>query len=112
MIPLAGRRLRALVLALAMTGVMGLSAVPAAAEQVPQPAIRLAVEGGEGGEGGEGDTTQLPGPEPDLDNTFAPDEFDTPWTWWLGVVLTAVAVLSIGGVGLGYWLLVRHREDR
>lgn len=110
MIPLpgmwAGRRLRALVLVLTLTWAVGLSAVPAAASEAPAPpAMQLAVEG-EGGEGGE-----LPGPEPDLDNTFAPEEFETPWTWWMGVMLTAVAVLSIGGVGLGYWLLVRRREE-
>lgn len=106
MIPLAGRRLRALVLVLTLTAIVGLSAAPAAAWEAPRsPAIQLAVEGGDG-EGGE-----LPGPEPELDNTFAPEEFETPWHWWLGVILTVVTVLSIAGMGLGYWVLVRRREE-
>lgn len=102
---MAGRRLRALLLAVTFTLTVGLAPMPAMASEGPPAAVQLAVEE-EPGEGGE-----LPGPEPDLENTFAPDEFEAPWTWWLGVVLTAVAVLSIGGVGLGYWLLVRRDES-
>lgn len=102
---MAGRRLRALLLVVTLTLAVGLTAVPATAWEAPPPAVQLAVEE-EPAEDGE-----LPGPEPDLENTFAPDEFETPWTWWMGVILTAVAVLSIGGVGLGYWLLVRRDES-
>lgn len=99
---MAGRRLRALLLVVTLTLAVGMTAVPATAWEAP---VQLAVEE-EPAEGGE-----LPGPEPDLENTFAPEEFEAPWTWWLGVILTAVAVLSIGGVGLGYWLLVRRDES-
>lgn len=99
---MAGRRLRALLLAVTLTFAWGPTAVPATAWEAP---VQLAVEE-EPAEGGE-----LPGPEPDLENTFAPEEFEAPWTWWLGVILTAVAVLTIGGVGLGYWLLVRRDES-
>lgn len=105
MIHVAGRRLRVLILALMLTLTVGAVAVPATASAAPSSAIQLAVEGGEG------EGTELPGPEPDLDSTFAPEEFETPWTWWMGVILTAVTVLAIGGVGLGYWLLVRRREE-
>lgn len=101
---MAGRRLRALLLVVTLTLAVGLTTVPATASATP-PAVRLAVEEGPG-EGGD-----LPGPDPDLENTFAPEEFEAPWTWWLGVILTAVAVLSIGGVGLGYWLLVRRDDE-
>lgn len=104
---MAGRRLRASLLALALT--VGLLAAPTVAAAAPT--YHLATEeGGEGGEGA-GETTELPGPEPNFENTFAPDEFETPWHWWLGVVLTAVTVLAIGGIGLGYWLLVRRDES-
>lgn len=50
----------------------------------------------------------LPGLEPNFgsENTFQPADYEAPWTWWLGVILTAVAVLTIGGVALGWWLLV------
>lgn len=102
---MAGRRLRALLLVVTLTLAVGLTAVPATGWEAPTPTVQLAVEE-EPAEGGE-----PPGPEPDLENTFAPTEFETPWTWWMGVILTAVAVLSIGGVGLGYWLLVRRDES-
>lgn len=63
----------------------------------------------EGGEAAEGEAEgELPGPEPSPGTTFAPDDYEAPWTWWMGVILTVVTVLGIGGAGLGYWLLV-HR---
>lgn len=55
---------------------------------------------------------QLPGPEPTLESTFAPTEYEAPWTWWMGVGLAAVGVLAAGGTGLGYYLLVyRPRRE-
>lgn len=68
------------------------------------PAAEVPAEGGE---------EPLPGPEPQFgsENTFQPRDYEAPWTWWMGVVLTAVAVLTIGGVALGWWLLVpKDRE--
>ncbi|HEX2027561.1 MAG TPA: hypothetical protein VHF25_06130 [Nitriliruptorales bacterium] len=62
---------------------------------------------GAGAAGGEAEG-ELPGPDPSPGTTFAPENYETPWTWWMGVILTVVTVLGIGGVGLGYWLLV-HR---
>lgn len=123
---MAGRRLRASLLALTLTVSVGSMAAPSLAAAAPPPAFQLATEegGGAGGQGGEategggeggvepeGEVTELPGPEPNFENTFAPEEFETPWHWWLGVILTAVTVLAIGGIGLGYWLLVRREES-
>lgn len=72
------------------------------------PAAEAPAEGGE---------EPLPGPEPDFgsENTFQPADYEAPWTWWMGVVLTAVAVLTVGGIALGWWLLVprdRSTADR
>lgn len=107
MILSAGQRLRAVLVALVLA--VGLTAGPATAREADRAdhvQVRLAVEEAPGES-----STELPGPEPNFENTFAPEEFEAPWTWWLGVVLTAVAVLAIGGVGLGYWLLVRRRDE-
>jgi hypothetical protein len=116
-------------LRLLLAALLVLAAVPAA------PAVAagddgtfvLATEaGGQGGEqtgetggetggqtGGEtgGETGELPGPEPDPQTSFAPKDYEPPWTWWLGVILTVVAVLAVGGTALGYYLLVRRPTD-
>lgn len=60
----------------------------------------------------EGEGEQLPGPEPNLRNSFAPPEYEAPWTWWLSVVLAVVTVLAIAGFGLGYYLLFHRRRQR
>ncbi|MBW3577722.1 MAG: hypothetical protein KY462_08300 [Actinobacteria bacterium] len=68
--------------------------------------------GGETTEGG-GATTEegeLPGPDPDPDNTFAPTEFTPSWTWWLGVILTVVTVLMLVAFGFIYATMVRNRQ--
>ncbi len=54
----------------------------------------------------------LPGPEPNLQNSFAPEEYEAPWTWWLGVILTIVTVLIIVGFGAAYYLLVHRPRQR
>lgn len=102
---MAGSRRRALLLALTLTLALGLAGPGGTAWATPPPVLELAVEEGPGG------GTELPGPEPDFQNTFAPEEFETPPTWWIGVILAAVTVLSIAGLGLGYLLLVRRRDE-
>lgn len=67
----------------------------------------LAVEAEAGTQGG-----QLPGPEPNLQNSFAPEEYEAPWTWWLGVILTAVTVLLIAAFGLAYYVLIHRPRQR
>ncbi|MDQ4131365.1 MAG: hypothetical protein M3133_10345, partial [Actinomycetota bacterium] len=67
----------------------------------------LAVEDESGTQGG-----QLPGPEPNLQNSFAPEEYEAPWTWWLGVILTAVTVLLIATFGLAYYVLIHRPRQR
>lgn len=70
-------------------------------------ALVLAVEA-PGGEGG----GQLPGPEPNLQNSFAPEEYEIPWTWWLGVILTVVAIVIVAGFGLAYYVLIHRPRQR
>ena len=52
------------------------------------------------------------GPEPELDNTFQPDDYERDWTWGLAAVLTGVGVLAVVGTAAGYYLLVlRPQRD-
>lgn len=60
----------------------------------------------------EGPTEELLGPEPNLQSSFAPEEYQTPWTWWLGVLLTVVAVMMTVGFGLAYYLLIHRPRQR
>lgn len=95
-------RSRSLAVLLAALLLVGAAPVAATAQELAEAV--LAVEGG-----GEGEP--LPGPEPSLEHTFAPEEYEAPWTWWMSVILLAVTVLAIGGAALGFWLLVpRDRE--
>lgn len=72
-----------------------------------EEAVVLAVDATAGEEGG-----RLPGPEPNLQNSFAPEEYEAPWTWWLGVVLTVVAVMITLGFGLAYYVLIHRPRQR
>ena len=58
------------------------------------------------------DDAPLPGPEPRLgeDSPFGPPEYEVPWTYGMGILLSAVAVLAIIGTVAGYWYLVRRPE--
>ncbi|MFN2555833.1 MAG: hypothetical protein ABR592_03005 [Nitriliruptorales bacterium] len=78
----------------------------AARQTRDEEAVVLAVEGPSEEEGG------LPGPEPNLKNSFAPEEYEAPWTWWLGVILTAVSVVIIVGFGLAYYILIHRPRQR
>lgn len=72
----------------------------------PTDAVVLAVEG-------EADEdAPLPGPEPQLgeDSPFGPSEYEVPWTYGMGILLSAVAVVAIIGTAAGYWFLVRRPE--
>lgn len=90
--------------AAALSAVLLLSAAPAAAAP-PEATIVIAVEepAGEG---------ELPGPEPSPNSPFAPAEYQTPWTWWMGVLLAVAGVLTAIYVGLGYYFLVKRPRDR
>ncbi len=115
--PAIGLLVRILVLVLVVL-------VPVLAADVPQGAGAAAFEPGEqvgreeaalvlaveapGAEPG----GQLPGPEPNLQNSFAPEEYEIPWTWWLGVILTVVAVLIVVGFGLAYYVLIHRPRQR
>ncbi len=74
--------------------------VPTAAPNGPAAALAVEVQEGE-----------LPGPEPNPSTSFAPSEYEAPWTWWMGVLLTGVAVFAALGAGLGYFLLVKRGEE-
>ena len=41
---------------------------------------------------------------------FGPVEYERPWTWWLGVILTGVAGLMVMGMAAAYLLLVKRSE--
>lgn len=77
-----------------------------AAGDEPTGAVVLAAE-----EGADEDAP-LPGPEPQLgeDSPFGPPEYEVPWTYGMGILLSAVAVLAIVGTAAGYWFLVRRPE--
>jgi hypothetical protein len=102
---------RARLLAVALAALLALlaTAVPAAlASSAPAGADVLAVEDPEGEE----EERPPPGPDPDYeDNPFMPPEYEVPWTYGLGIALTAVGVLAIIGTALGYWALVGRDRD-
>lgn len=101
-------RLVAVVLT-ALLALAALAAVAPAAHASPDgpDGVLLAVEDPED----EGEERPPPGPDPVYeDNPFLPPEYDVPWTYGLGIVLTAVGVLATIATALGYWLLVRDDE--
>ncbi len=92
-----------------LAAVVLLQGVPSQVKAVDasQSHAKLAVEA-PGGEQGNG----LPGPEPNLKTSFAPEEYEAPWTWWLSVILTAVTVVIIVAFGLAYYLLIHRPRQR
>lgn len=85
---------------------LGLFSFVGQAQAAPQDVVELAAEAPAEGE-------PLPGPEPTLDheaNEFAPEPYEPPWTFGLGVILTVVAVLAIVATGLG-WMRLRRAEE-
>lgn len=47
----------------------------------------------------------------DPDNEFRPEDYEEPWTYWLGVFVLVGTVPALLLVGLLYYLLVhRHRD--
>lgn len=45
------------------------------------------------------------------DNAFRPEDYEEPWTYWLGVFVLAGTIPAIGLVGYLYYVLVhRHRD--
>lgn len=76
------------------------------AQAATQDVVELAAEAPAEGE-------PLPGPEPTLDpeaNEFAPEPYEPPWTFALGIILSVVAVLAIVATGLG-WMRLRRAEE-
>jgi hypothetical protein len=58
---------------------------------------------------------EAPGLDPRLadneDNEFAPDEYERPWTYWLGVFVLVSTIPALALVAALYYLLVhRHRD--
>ncbi len=104
---LRGRLLGTLLTALVLVGLLS-SAAAAAATAGHQ----LAVAQPTGQPAAAGDEQPLPGPEPDPRTTFAPEQYEPPWTWWLGVILTGVTVVGVAAAGLGYWLLIARPRQR
>lgn len=99
-------RLAAVVLAALLAMALGAAVAPTAFAASDGDPVVLAVE-----EDPEGEGRPPPGPEPVYeDNPFLPPEYDVPWTYGLGLVLTAVGVLAIIATALGYWLLVKDDE--
>lgn len=93
--------------AVALQGGVAKASEPAERVSGEESAVVLAVEAPGEGQGG-----QLPGPEPNLRNSFAPEEYEAPWTWWLSVVLTVVALLIVVGFGLAYYVLFHRPSQR
>lgn len=97
-----------------VTGILAAIAPPAT-PALADPVV-MAVEDTEQDTGGEVPAEQeqqeLPGPEPDPQTTFAPSDYERNWTWWIGVILTAVTAIAIAGIGISYYVLVdREREE-
>lgn len=97
---------------LLVTGMLAAFLLPATSALAD--AVVLAVEdtGQEPGGEAPGEQEELPGPEPNPETTFAPSDYERNWTWWIGVILTAVTAIAIAGVGVTYYVLVdRDREE-
>lgn len=97
------RSRRVVCLAATLAAVLVVPAAPATAA----PSGAAVVAAAESPEGG-----QLPGPEPQEDSPFAPQPYQTPWTWWMGVLLALAGVIAALYVGLGYYFLVKRPRDR
>ncbi|MGH3442080.1 MAG: hypothetical protein ACRDUY_08545 [Nitriliruptorales bacterium] len=97
------RRVACVAATLAAGAILLLPVAPATA--APRDAALIAAA--ESPEGG-----QLPGPEPNEESPFAPQEYQTPWTWWMGVLLAVAGAVAALYVGLGYYFLVKRPRDR
>lgn len=102
-------RTSALLLALALVApaVLAVPATAAASEAAGAPVLAV-----EDDPEMEEEEVAPPGPEPQLgeDSPFGPAEYEIPWTYAMGVLLTAVAVLATIGFVAAYWFLVRRPE--
>jgi hypothetical protein len=85
------------------------TAASASAPSDGDAVVVLAAEGG--GEGAEGGAEPA-GPEPDLQNTNAPADYEPPFLINAAVGLTALLLLVVLGVGSLYWLLVQRPRQQ
>ncbi|MFP5308251.1 MAG: hypothetical protein ACLGIR_01585 [Actinomycetes bacterium] len=78
------------------------AAVAAPEPEVESAAIVLAVE----------EIGENPGPDPNLDNDFAPADYEANFLWGAAVGLLVLIFLGAGALGGLYWLLVVRPKQR
>jgi hypothetical protein len=95
---LAGILLPALLAVVALLPASAAVAAPAADDAT----VVLAVE----------EVGENPGPDPNLDNDFAPAPYESNFLWGAAVGLLVLVFLGAGALGGLYWLLVVRPKQR